>query len=80
MDYLITGKGQNLFPDYNTASTIDGMIPDRQQKYNNGIFLRHSTRKGFNFKEITNLGNGGGGNIQPYSEQGANWWNCPDCF
>jgi len=78
IDYLLTGRGQNQFPDYNNASTIDGMVPDRVQKYNNGIFLRHSTRKGWNFNQITNL-NGGGG-IQPYSEQGEAWWNCPDCF
>lgn len=80
LDYLLTGRGQNKFPSYNNASTIDGMVPDRVQKYNNGIFLRHSTRKGWNFNQITNLNNGGGGNIQPYSEQGEAWWNCPDCF
>jgi len=80
IDYLLTGRGQNKFPSYNNASTIDGMIPDRVQKYNNGIFLRHSTRKGWNFNQITNLNNGGGGAIQPYSEQGEAWWNCPDCF
>ena len=80
IDYLLTGRGQNKFPDYNNASTIDGMIPDRVQKYNNGIFLRHSTRKGWNFNQITNLNGSGGGNIQPYSEQGEAWWNCPDCF
>ena len=80
IDYLLTGRGQNKFASYNNASTIDGMVPDRVQKYNNGIFLRHSTRKGWNFNQITNLSNGGGGNIQPYSEQGEAWWNCPDCF
>ena len=47
MDYLLTGRGQNKFPQYTTASTIDGMVPDRLQKYNNGIFLKHSTRKGW---------------------------------
>jgi hypothetical protein len=74
LDYLLTGRGQNQFPDYNTASTIDGMIPDRVQKYNNGIFLRNSTRKGWNLRDIARMG------LQPYSEQAANWWNCPDCF
>jgi len=74
LDYLLTGRGQNQFPDYNTASTIDGMIPDRVQKYNNGIFLRNSTRKGWNLRDISRMG------LQPYSEQAANWWNCPDCF
>ena len=77
IDYLLTGRGQNKFPDYNNASTIDGMIPDRVQKYNNGIFLRDSTRKGWSMK---NLGVAGGGAIRPYSEQAENWWNCPDCF
>ena len=80
LDYLLTGKGQNKFASYNNASTIDGMVPDRVQKYNNGIFLRHSTRKGWNFNQITNLNGGGSGTIQPYSEQGEAWWNCPDCF
>lgn len=79
LDYLLTGRGQNKFPDYNNATTLDGMVPDRVQKFNNGIFLRHSTRKGWSFNGITNL-NGGGGVIQPYSEQGEAWWNCPDCF
>lgn len=74
LDYLLTGRGQNQFPDYNTASTIDGMIPDRVQKYNNGIFLKNSTRKGWNLRDIARMG------LQPYSEQAANWWNCPDCF
>ena len=77
LDYLLTGRGQNRFPDYLNASTIDGMIPDRIQKYNNGIFLRDSTRKGWSMK---NLGVAGGGAIRPYSEQAENWWNCPDCF
>lgn len=77
LDYLLTGRGQNKFPSYNNSSTIDGMVPDRVQKYNNGIFLRDSTRKGWSMK---NLGISGGGAIRPYSEQAENWWNCPDCF
>ena len=86
LDYLLTGRGQNKFPDYLNASTIDGIVPDRVQKYNNGIFLGGSTRKGWNMKNITNLngtGNGGGtgnGSMQAYSEYAENWWNCPDCF
>ena len=74
IDYLLTGRGQNKFPSYNNASTIDGMIPDRVQKYNNGIFLRDSTRKGWSMKNIAQ------GGMRPYSEQAENWWNCPDCF
>jgi hypothetical protein len=79
LDYLLTGRGQNKFPDYLNASTIDGMVPDRIQKYNNGIFLRNSTRKGWNMKNL-GIGGGDGGNIRPYSEYAENWWNCPDCF
>jgi hypothetical protein len=83
LDYLLTGKGQNKFPDYLNASTIDGIVPDRVQKYNNGIFLANSTRKGWSAKQITNLNGGGSssqGGFQAYSEYAENWWNCPDCF
>jgi hypothetical protein len=75
LDYLLTGRGQNKFPDYNSASTIDGMIPDKSEKFNNGIYLAHTTRKGYSLKGI-----GINGNIKPYSEYAENWWNCPDCF
>jgi hypothetical protein len=74
MDYLLTGRGQNKFPQYNTASTIDGMIPDRLQKYNNGIFLRNSTRKGWDMSRMAQNG------IRPYSEYANAWYNCPDCY
>ena len=75
MDYLLTGRGQNKFPQYTTASTIDGMIPDRIQKVNNGIYLRNSTRKGWSVRDMQAAG------IQPYSERAANFWpNCPDCL
>jgi hypothetical protein len=74
MDYLLIGRGQNQFPQYLTASTIDGMIPDRIQKYNNGIFLRHSTRKGWNLRDIQNQG------ISVYSEMDNAYRNCPDCY
>lgn len=74
MDYLLTGFGQNKFPDYNNTSTMYGMVPDRIQKYNNGIFLKNSSRKGWNYKDIQAMG------IQPYSEYAQNWWNCPDCW
>ena len=74
MDYLLIGRGQNKFPQYNTASTIDGMIPDRVQKYNNGIFLRHSTRKGWNLRDIQAKG------MAVYSEMDNAYRNCPDCY
>ena len=72
-DYLITGRGQNKFPQYNTASTIDGMIPDRTQKYNNGIFLRHVTRKGWNMQDINK-------SMSVYSEMDNAFRDCPDCY
>jgi len=75
MDYLITGRGQNKFPQYLNVSTLDGMIPDRVQKVNNGIYLRNSTRKGWSVRDMQAAG------IQPYSERAANFWpNCPDCL
>lgn len=73
-DYLLIGKGQNKFPDYVTQSTIDGMIPDRSQKYNNGIFLSHTTRKGYAKKDITNRG------IPMYSELEHENPPCQDCY
>jgi len=59
LDWLNTGAGQNLFPDYNSASSYDGMIPDRTAKYNAGIVLNHTTRKGYNYKNF---------NLPSYSE------------
>jgi len=74
MDYLLTGRGQNKFPQYNTASTLDGMIPNRIQKYNNGIYLRDSTRQGFGKRTL-------GGSTQLYSERAMNFLpGCPECM
>lgn len=73
-DYLLIGRGQNKFPDYNTQSTIDGMIPDRTQKYNNGIFLKHTTRKGYSTKDIAQRG------ITTYSELEHENPPCQDCY
>lgn len=73
LDYLLIGKGQNKFPAYNNNSTMDGMVPDRTQKYNNGIFLRHVTRKGWNAQDIAR-------SMSVYSEQDNAWRNCPDCY
>jgi len=73
LDYLLIGRGQNKFPQYNTASTIDGMIPDRTQKYNNGIFLRHVTRKGWNMQDINKT-------MSVYSEMDNAYRDCPDCY
>ena len=73
IDYLLLGRGQNKFPAYLNTSTLDGLIPDRNQKYNNGIFLRHVTRKGWDLSHISN-------HMPVYSEQANAWYNCPDCF
>jgi len=76
MDYLLIGKGQNKFPDYVTQSTIDGMIPDRSQKYNPGIFLKYTTRKGYSRRQMW-LNNGG---IPMYSELAHENPPCSDCW
>lgn len=72
-DYLLIGKGQNKFPDYLTQSSIDGMIPDRTTKYNNGIYLRHVTRKGYNQQDILKT-------LSVYSEQEHSNPPCSDCY
>jgi hypothetical protein len=74
MDYLLIGKGQNKFPDYTSQSTIDGMIPDRTQKYNNGIFLSHTTRKGYSKNDQTLNG------VPMYSELEHSNPPCQDCY
>jgi hypothetical protein len=70
----LIGRGQNKFPQYNQNSTMDGMIPDRVQKYNNGIFLKDSTRKGWNLQDIKRQG------IAVYSEMDNAFRNCPECY
>lgn len=55
LDYLNLGAGQNQFPDYINYSTYDGMIPDRNAKYNPGIVLNHTTRKGWAYKNLNKL-------------------------
>jgi hypothetical protein len=73
-DYLLIGKGQNKFPDYTTQSTIDGMIPDRAQKYFNGIALRNTSRKGYSMRDLNNRG------LRPYSELEHENPPCQDCY
>jgi hypothetical protein len=51
-DYLLIGKGQNKFPDYLSSSTIDGMLPARNEKYLNGIYLNKVSRTGWAYKNI----------------------------
>lgn len=73
MDYLITGKGQNKFPDYNNYSTIDGMIPDKSDKYNSPIYLNHTTRYGYSKERVLR-------SMPSYSEIEASNPPCQDCF
>jgi hypothetical protein len=73
-DYLLIGKGSNQFPQYNTQSTRDGMIPDRSQKYNNGIFLGHTSRKGYSMDNLNKKG------IGTYSELEHENPPCQDCY
>lgn len=73
-DYLLIGKGQNKFPDYVTQSTIDGMIPARSQKYMNGIYLKHTTRKGYSDRVRYIDGN------PAYSELEHENPPCQDCY
>lgn len=72
-DYLITGRGQGKFPEYDQASTEDGMIPDRMAKYNNPIVLNHTSRKGWSMERIAR-------SMPVYSELEQNYKNCPDCY
>jgi hypothetical protein len=72
-DYLLTGRGQNKFPDYTTQSTIDGMIPDRSQKYMSGISLKQSTRKGYSMRNIARQ-------FSVYSELEHENPPCKDCY
>lgn len=72
-DYLITGNGQGKFPEYEQASTQDGMIPDRMSKYNNPIVLNHTSRKGWSMERIAR-------SMPVYSELEQNYKNCPDCL
>jgi hypothetical protein len=73
-DYLLIGRGQNKFPQYNTQSSMDGMMPDRSQKYNAGIFLAKTTRKGYSLGNVDNGLNPG------YSEIRHENPPCNDCY
>ena len=70
-DYLLIGRGQNLFPDYLSSSTIDGMLPARNEKYVNGIYLNKVSRTGYNYRNI---------NMPVYSEIENSNPPCQDCY
>ncbi len=72
-DYLITGKGQNKFPDYLTYSTLDGMIPDKSDKYNSPIYLNHTTRYGYSKERVLR-------DYPSYSEIERSNPPCQDCY
>lgn len=71
-DYLITGEGQNKFPDYLSYSTMDGMIPDKSAKYNSPIVLNDTTRYGYSKERLRNL--------PSYSEIESSNPPCQDCY
>ena len=72
-DYLLIGYGSNVFPDYISQSSRDGMIPNRSQKYNNGIYLAHTTRKGYSTKNLDKQ-------FTVYSEIQNENPPCQDCY
>ena len=72
-DYLITGNGQNKFPDYLNYTNQDGMIPDKADKYNSPIVLNHTTRYGYSKREAWRR-------YPSYSEIEASNPPCSDCF
>ena len=73
-DYLLTGKGQNLFPDYLTQTTTDGLIADKSSKYNSPIALNTTTRTGYSKRRILNSG------MPSYSEIESSNPSCQDCY
>jgi hypothetical protein len=73
LDYLITGRGQNKFPQYLATNTIDGMIPDRAAKYNSPITLFNTTRTGLSRERIRRT-------MPSYSEIESSSPPCYDCY
>ena len=72
-DYLLIGYGSNVFPQYLTQSTRDGMVPDRSQKYMSGISLKNTTRKGYSMKNLSKQ-------FTVYSELENENPSCSDCY
>ena len=75
-DFLLTGEGQNKFPDYLSYSTLDGMIPDKSSKYNSPIVLNHTSRYGYAKRGYP----GGMNNLKSYSEIESSNPPCYDCY
>lgn len=72
-DYLLTGKGQGQFPQYEQSNTYDGMLPDKAAKYNNPITLFNTTRTGYSRERIRRT-------LQSYSEIESSNPPCQDCY
>jgi hypothetical protein len=72
-DYLLIGYGSNVFPQYVTQSTRDGMVPDRSQKYMSGISLKNTSRKGYSMRNLSKQ-------FTVYSELEHENPSCEDCF
>ena len=71
-DYLITGRGQNKFPQYNTQSSIDGMLPAKSDSYRSPIYLNHTTRYGYSLAQTRR-------NLDVYSDRAHYDPPCMDC-
>ena len=72
-DFLITGRGQNKYPQYLAINTIDGMIPDKAAKYNSPITLFNTTRTGYSRERIRRT-------MPSYSEIESSNPGCQDCY
>jgi hypothetical protein len=72
-DFLITGRGQNKYPQYLAINTIDGMIPDKAAKYNSPITLFNTTRTGYSRERIRRT-------MPSYSEIESSNPPCQDCY
>ena len=71
-DYLIMGKGQNKFPQYNTQTTNDGMVANKSEHYNSPIYLNHTSRYGYSLAQTMR-------NLEVYSDQAHYNPPCFDC-
>jgi hypothetical protein len=73
LDFLITGRGQNKFPDYLNYNQLDGMTPYKDAKYNTPIVLNNTTRQGYSKERIAR-------NINSYSDKAHYDAGCSDCW
>jgi len=73
-DYLITGYGQGKFPQYDQYSTLDGMVPDKNDKYSTPIALNHTTRYGWAYRRYND------GAIPVYSDRAHYDDPCKGCM